>query len=50
MAVAAISRLVAVSIINSRWSLDDLGLELPGKMWDVLERHGWKRSESSLRS
>jgi 5,10-methylenetetrahydromethanopterin reductase len=47
-AAQAVSRLVAVSIINSRHSLADLGIELQDALRGVLDRHGWRRSEELI--
>jgi 5,10-methylenetetrahydromethanopterin reductase len=44
-AVKAVARIVAVSLINSRHSLADLGIDLPGAIRDVMERHAWRRSD-----
>lgn len=48
LALDAVGRIVAVSIINSRYSLGELGIMLPGKLKGVLDRHDWARTETCI--
>jgi 5,10-methylenetetrahydromethanopterin reductase len=44
----AVSRIVAVSIMNHRHRLEELGLHLSTEMRGVLEAHGWTRTHASV--
>jgi 5,10-methylenetetrahydromethanopterin reductase len=47
-AMDAVRRIVAVSIINSRSSLNSLSVTIPETVLAVLNRHGWKRTPEAI--